>query len=244
MTEEVKEWWEFSSEGFQEASPVSVGCNWGWDLDNEKLLGDIAGKDVLELGCGGGQDTVALKDFGANVIGVDLSREQLNHAVTLAGEHDVTFDLVQGDITELPFVDNRFDLSYNTYVFQWVSDLQECFEETHRILRPRGRFVFSMPHPFFKLADPETHEIVKSYFDTGRQIQADERAGAPNQVTFRQKISDVYNALRKSGFDVEQMLEPGTSDPTDYEPGPWGVITPELRALLPRVLIISARVKN
>lgn len=244
MTDEVKEWWEHSSEGFQETADVSVGCNWGWDVDTEALLGDIAGEDVLELGCGGGQDTVGLTDLGANVTGVDLSWEQLKHAVALSEEHGVTFDLVQGDITDLPFVANRFDLAFNTYVFQWVADLQACFEETHRVLRPNGRFVFSMPHPFFDVADPDTHEVVDSYFDTGRQVVVDDREGYPDVVTFRQKLSDIYNALWEAGFDVERMLEPGTADPGDYEPGPWGETPPELRAKLPRILIIKARAKD
>jgi len=244
MTEEVKEWWEFSSEGFQETSDVSVGFNWGWDLDTEALLGDIAGKEVLELGCGGGQDTVALTNLGATVTGIDLTRAQLEHAVSLAADHDVTVDLVEGDITELPFTENRFDLAYNTYVFQWVDDLEACFAETQRVLTEDGQFVFSMPHPFFTLADPDSHEIVESYFDTGRQVRVDQRERHPDLVTYRRKISDVYNALYDAGFTVEQMIEPGSPDPADHEAGPWGESPPELQAKLPIVFIIKARVRD
>jgi ubiquinone/menaquinone biosynthesis C-methylase UbiE len=241
MKREIKARWELTSDSFQETSDVSVGCNWGWDgVDDEELLGDIDGLDALELGCGGGQDTVALAEYGATVTGVDLTRQQLHHARDLFDERDLDIDVVEGDITALPFAADEFDLAYNTYVFQWVQDLPAAFAEAHRVLRSDGRFVFSMPHPFFDLADPDTHEVVESYFDTGRQVVHDGREEYPDLVTYRRRVSDVYNALVEAGFDVERMLEPGSSDPDDYEPGPWGNSPPELQAKLPGVLVVAA----
>ncbi len=241
MTREVKEWWEYTSESFQETAEIPVGINWGWDgLDDEDMLGDVAGEEILELGCGGGQCTVALAELGADVTGLDLSDIQIDHAWTLATERDVEIDLVQGDVTELPFTADSFDLAFNTFVFQWVADLGTCFAETSRVLRSGSRFVFSMPHPFFDLADPETHEIVESYFDTGRQVRVDERVGHPNLVTYRHRISDIHTALRQAGFVIERVLEPGSPEPSDHEAGPWGESPPELRAKLPRVLVVEA----
>jgi len=164
----------------------------------------------------------------------------LHHARDLFAEHDFDIDVVEGDITNLPFGADEFDLAYNAYVFQWVPDFRAAVTEAHRVLRPGGRFVFSMPHPFFDLADPDTGEIVESYFDTGRQVVEDGREEYPDLVTYRWKVSDVYNALVAAGFDVERLLEPGTSDPDDYEPGPWGNSPPELQAKLPGVLVVAA----
>lgn len=244
MSREVKDRWEHTSDEFQETADVTVGIDWQWaEVEDADLLGDLSGQDVLELGCGGGQQTVGLVERGATVTGVDLSREQLCHAVALFAERGLDVGVVEGDVTELPFEADRFDLAFNTWVFQWVPDLRACFEETHRVLRPDGRFVFSMPHPFFSLADPDSHEVVESYFDTGRQVTVDGREDYPDLVTYRQKVSDVYNWLRDAGFDVERMFEPGSPDPDDYEAGPWGNSPPELRAKFPRTLVVAATVR-
>jgi len=240
MPGEIKERWELTSESFQETADVSVGCNLGWEGLGDELLGDLSGQVAVELGCGGGQDTVGLVRRGADVVGVDLTRAQLEHARDLFAEHDVSVPVVEGDITDLPFAADEFDLAYNSYVFQWVPEFRAAVAEAHRVLRPGGRFVFSMPHPFFDLADPETHEIVESYFDTGRQVVHDGREEYPDLVTYRWTVSDVYNALVDAGFDVERLLEPGSSDPGDYEPGPWGNSPPELQAKLPGVLVVAA----
>ena len=86
MTEEVKAWWELTAEWFQDEIDRDIGVNWtGSTTDDDlTLLDDVAGADVLELGCGGGQCSVALARRGANVTGIDLSAEQLSFARDLA----------------------------------------------------------------------------------------------------------------------------------------------------------------
>ncbi|MFC7197417.1 class I SAM-dependent methyltransferase [Halosimplex aquaticum] len=243
MTEEVREWWELTARSFQEDIDLDVGVNWtGTTTDDDlSLLPDVAGEDVLELGCGGGQCSVKLAQRGANVTGLDLSAEQLSFARDLAAEHDADVEFVQGDVTDLgTFPDDAFDVAFNAYVFQWVGDLAACFREAHRVLRTDGRFVFSMPHPVYGLAEPESHRVEESYFDTGRQVTAYDDLGA-DMVTYRHRVSDVHNALVDAGFRVERVREPGSDDPADYEEGPWGERRPELLAKLPSTLIFEAR---
>ena len=157
MTEEVRDWWEARADGFQDEIDMDVGINWTgqWAPDVAPFDdGDLDGARVLELGCGGGQCTVAVAQRGADVTGIDLSAAQLAHARDLAAEHDVDADLLQGDVTDLGmFADESFDVAFNAWVFQWVGDLAACFDETYRVLRPGSRFVFSMPHPFFDIVD-------------------------------------------------------------------------------------------
>lgn len=242
MTEEVKRWWEATANEFQNAIDLDAGVDWTmYYREDLELLGDVAGADVLELGCGGGQCAVALAERGANLTGIDLSVAQLAHARDLVAEHGVDVDLVQGDVTDLgAFEDEAFDVAFNAYVFQWVEDLAACFEETYRVLRPGGRFVFTTPHPFERIVDSDTHRVEGSYFDTGRHVVVDERRDA-NLVTYRSTVSDYYNGLVGAGFDVERMLEPGSSDPETYEPGPWGEHPPELTSTVPDVLGFVSR---
>lgn len=242
MTKEVKDWWEATSMYFQEDIDMDIGVDWtGLGYGDFDLLGDVEGADILELGCGGGQCSIALAQRGASITGLDLSKEQLSYARELANDHDVEVGFVQGDVTDLGmFDDERFDIAFNAWVFQWVGDLAACFGETYRVLRQNGRFVFSIPHPFYELADSESHEITESYFDTGRYVISHEKMEV-DQVMFRHTVSDIHNALVRNGFTVERIHEPGTADPTEYEPGPWGEFTPELMSKLPAVLVFETR---
>lgn len=243
MTEDVHEWWEATAEYFQAEADIDVGLNWGWDgIEDEEMIGRVDGRDVVELGCGGGQCSVELARRGANVTGVDLSTEQLAFARDLANEHEVRdrIEFVQGDVTDLGFPDASFDLACNAFVFQWIDDLDACFDEAFRVLRPGGRFAFSTPHPYYRLLDPETGEVAESYFETGRHVR-DTEAGLPDLVTYRNTVSDFHDGLRDSGFRIDSMLEPGSSDPDDYEPGPWGEKRPELLCKVPSVLAFSTR---
>lgn len=247
MTEEARAWWETIADDFQADLDLPVGVNWtgfGTAVPGDEeldLLADVAGADVLELGCGGGQCSVALARRGADVTGIDISRAELAHARSLAEEHGVSVDFLEGDVRDLSMLaDDAFDVALNTWVFQWVDDLGACFEGARRVLRPDGRFVFSMPHPCYDLVDPETHEVVESYFDSPRQVTEVEGLDV-DSVTYRHRVGDVHTELRSAGFRVEQLLEPGSVDPADYEDDPWGTYRPELMAKLPSTLLFDAR---
>lgn len=240
--DKIRAWWEETAAWFQEDIDLDVGVNWVGFHDGElNLLSDVAGDEILELGCGGGQCSVALAERGAEVTGIDIAEAQLAHARELAAEHGVAPTFYREDVTDLSrFPDERFDTAFNAYVFQWVGDLAACFRETNRVLRPGGRFVFSMPHPVYGLADPESGEVVESYFDTGRQV-TEEPELENDMVTYRHRVSDVYNSLHDAGFAVERVHEPGSSDPQDYEEGPWGEHVPELLSKLPSTLAFETR---
>jgi SAM-dependent methyltransferase len=254
MTDEARAWWEATADDFQRELDLPVGLSWmglGTDVPRTgedgpadlELLPDVDGLDVVELGCGGGQCSVALAERGATVTGIDVSPAELEHARELAEDHDVSnaIEWIEGDVRDLSMLeDDSFDVACNAWVFQWVDDLDACFEEAHRVLRPDARFVFSMPHPTYDLVDPETHEVVESYFDDPRQVYEFEGMDV-DQVIYRHRIGDVYADLRAAGFDVEQLLEPGSPDPDDYVGGPWDKYNPELMAKVPTTLIVDAR---
>ncbi len=240
MTEEVKRWWDLTGEWFQADIDLDVGVDWTMNWRGDlTLLPDVAGEDVLELGCGGGQCSVALAKRGANVVGIDISETQLAYARDLAAEHDADVEFVQADVTDLSaFAGGSFDTVFNSYVFQWVDDLDACFAEVARVLRSGGRFVFAVPHPFYDMLDPETGTVSGSYFDTGRRVVEQEEL-EHDMVLYDHTVSELYNALVGAGLTVEGMHEPGSDDPDDYEAGPWGEKTPELLAKLPETVIFE-----
>jgi len=180
---------------------------------------DVEGADYVELGCGGGQGTVGTARMGADSTGLDLSEEQLGHARRLRDFYGVDAGFVQGDVTDLPFLDDSFDLASSEAAFQMVEDLGRALAEAHRVLRPGGVFVLSVPHPLYEAFDAETATVEDDYLDPGpRELTIDEEYAAPLTV-FNRPIDARYNALVDAGFDVHRLVEHQHPHVAENEPG-------------------------
>lgn len=242
----AKDWWESWSEAFQQAfaeAETEVGVAFGPgvpDGDDLGLLGDVAGKRAIELGCGGAQFGLALSKAGAEVTGVDIAEEQLAHARDLAAAHDEQIDLIEASVTNIPMIEHEsYDLAFSAFAFQWVEDLRSCFSEAHRVLKPGGRLVFSVDHPLYRCLDPETGELKTSYFDDSPRREYSEEFDA-EMVIYRRTVSDILTALLKAGFSIEELREPGYQDPDSYE-SEYGSFQPERMARIPPTLVMAAQ---
>ena len=118
--------------------PTST-AHYGPDIPTEaelRLLGDLKGKRVLELGCGGAQCSIAFAKQGATAIGVDFSAEQLAFARRLCEREEVKIELRQGDLADLAFLRaDSIDLVFSGYAFGYVDDLNRVFRQVHRVLK-------------------------------------------------------------------------------------------------------------
>jgi SAM-dependent methyltransferase len=108
-----------------------------------RLLGDTAGRAVLEYGCGAAQWSIALRAGGAHVVGLDISRAQLAHA----RRADLGVALVAAAATETPFADASFDIVFCDHGAMSFCDPAIALPEVARILRPGGRLVFAISTP-------------------------------------------------------------------------------------------------
>jgi SAM-dependent methyltransferase len=92
---------------------------WGiWRVPESKLRvlpEDLAGKDVIELGCGTAYVSAWLARRGARVVGIDNSGAQLATARRLQGEHGLDFTLIHGNAEQVPYPDASFDLAISEY---------------------------------------------------------------------------------------------------------------------------------
>lgn len=241
---ETRDWWNETSGYFQNEAALPADIHYGPgcpDADSLSLLADVDVADIVELGCGGGQCSIGFARRGAaSVIGVDLSTEQLAYAERLSDEYDAGIRLLVGDVTALPLASDSYDVAFSAYAFQWVDDIESCFAEAARVLRSGGRFVFSLPHPFYQRFDPDTGRIERSYFDTGEERIEHDGLSA-DQLLFHRRVSDIHAALVDAGFTVDRLMEPGTDDPDDYEEL-WAS-SPELMAEVPRTLVVRATLR-
>lgn len=172
------------------------------------VLASVEGKDYVELGCGGGQGSVGTAQLGAEtVVGVDFSGEQLRHARRLRDFYGVDAQFVTGDVTELPFADDRFDVASSEAAFQMVERLDRALLEARRVLRDGGVFVLSVPHPLYENLDDDAGTVEGDYFDSGpREITIDDDYESTLTV-FDRTVADLHNALVDAGFEVRRLVE-------------------------------------
>lgn len=189
---------------------------WGvWCPDERELqvLTEITGKRALVVGCGGGEDIVALAAIGAaELAGIDLSDVELKHAERHLGERGVTARLVQGTAEDLSaFGDASFDVVVSVHALLYVEDIGRCFREVARVLAPGGQFAFSVSHPFDTMTSEEVPVTVqRSYFEGQEDWEWEFPEGGVS-ATFRswsRPVSEWFAALQTAGFTVERILEP------------------------------------
>ena len=242
---EVKEWWNNASSGYQSEFNLPVDIHYGPSTPNEdelQLLGDLNGKDVLELGCGGAQCSVAFALKGATVTGIDFSSEQLKFAENLASEHNVTVTFYELDVRKLePIADESQDIVFSAFLLLYVEDRKAVFEEAMRVLRPGGLFVFSLDHPMYRKVDPETLTMVESYHEEGELIDDWGEFGKTSYFAFT--TADLVNQLIDTGFRLERLVEPDSRIRYDHDPwfGLYGIYVPKILDMVPPTIVFKSR---
>jgi len=247
MADEAKAWWEANAREFQAYAQLPIAVIYGTHVSEEKLqlIGPVAGKQLLEIGCGGAQCGIAFAKQGAIVTGVDIAAAQLEIARELAEQNGVSLTFHQRDMTDLtPIASASQDIVFSSIAFHYVDDIVACFKEVYRVLKAQGLFVFSIEHPFGTMIDEATLLPYRSYFDTGKVILGLEVSDEAGQAFAenRRTVSDYFSALVGAGFTVEQMIEPDVRpiDPTDPKNHRWGQ-TPQFFEQFPGTLIFKSR---
>lgn len=182
------------------------GDAWGtWQIPETELglLGEVAGKDVLELGCGAARFSIALAARGARCVGLDYSERQLEHARSLGAD----FPLVHAAAESIPLPDASFDVVFSDHGALSWGDPSLVVPEAARLLRPGGRLVFNVTSPFARMcldedAGRQVETLLRPYFGLHR---VDERNGG---VTYRLGYGEWIRLLHASGLVVEDLVEP------------------------------------
>ena len=234
--------WDRHSAAYQAGArlPTDV-AHYGPDIPSEaelRLLGNLEGKRVLELGCGGAQCSIAFAKQGATAIGVDFSKEQLAFARRLCEREGVKVELRQGDVADLAFLKaDSIDLAFSAFSFGYVEDLGRVFRQVHRVLKPGAPLVFSLPHPAYDMIDDddpyEPLLVRRSYFD---RTPIDYEWNGVAFTDYHHTVGDLFTALVRASYRVDALLEP--------EPLPGGPRSPFWRDTflhVPRTLVIRAR---
>lgn len=219
-----------------------IWCPEGLDEANARLLGDVAGRDVLEVGCGAGQCSRWLSESGARAVGVDFSTGMLEQARRLqSGRSGPAPDLQLADARHLPFPADAFDVVCSAYgALPFVSDAEAVLAEVARVLRPSGRWVFSVTHPvrwMFPDVPGESGLAVEySYFDRTPYVEFDLH-GKPVYAEHHRTIGDWVALLSAAGFVLGDLVEP---EWPDDNVAAWGGWSPLRGRLMPGTAIFSS----
>jgi len=204
--------WEATSDAYQQAHATDLSgekaMSWGtWRIPEAELhiLGEVAGKDVLELGCGAARWSIALTGCGARPVGLDVSSRQLQHARRLMTEAGVDFPLVQASAEKVPLLDAGFDIVFCDWGTMTFCDPHRTVPEGSRLLRPGGLFAFATATPIqFLCQDVQTGQLtdhlVNDYFGLRRLEWEDE-------VDFQLSYGDWIRLFRHNGLLVEDLIE-------------------------------------
>ena len=224
-------------------------------VDPEGVVGDVAGKDVLGVAAGGGQQSAAFGLLGANVTILDFCATQLERDREAAEHYGLEITTVQGDMRDLScFADGSFDLVWQAHSLNFVPDKERVFDEAARVLRPGGLYRVELTNPFihgigdglwetswngrgYPLARPYVDGEVTSedpHWDFEDQQGVVQRIRGPRE--FRHTLGSVMSGLIQRDFTILGLWEDLTGD-INAEPGTWE----HFKAIAPPWLTVWSR---
>jgi SAM-dependent methyltransferase len=195
--------------------------DWGMfsGLESElNTLGEVSGKDVIELGCGTAYFGAWLAKRGARVTGVDVTPAQLETARRLQQETGLDMRFVEASAEDVPLPDASFDLAVSEYGASIWCDPELWIAEAARLLRPGGRLVFLCNSTLSILCAPDEglvqEQLMRSQFELGRF----EWPGEDEGVNYHIPHGEWIRILRANGFEIEALHErQAPESATDHE---------------------------
>ena len=198
---------------------------WGvWHVpeDQVKVLPDVTGLDVIELGCGTAYWGAWIKRLGARrVVGVDITPAQLDTAREMNREFGLGLEFIEANAEEVPLPDASFDLAFSEYGASIWCDPYRWIPEAARLLRPKGELVFMRNSTLQVLCSPDEGKVgehlVRPQKGMRRFDWTDEDVGP--STDFHLSASELFRLLRDTGFEVLDFRELFAAD--DAVDHPW-----------------------
>jgi SAM-dependent methyltransferase len=211
-------WWDADADDYQAEHGGFLGdadfvwCPEGVREEEARLLGDVRGKRVLEVGCGQAASSRWLIAAGARAVATDLSAGMLRHAQDGNTRTGVTVPLVQANAEYLPLASGSFDAACSAFgAIPFVASVDAVFAEVHRVLRPGAPWVFSVTHPmrwiFPDDPGPQGLTVTQPYFDRTPYVEVDDE-GTATYVEYHHTLGDYVRALAAAGFTLTDLVEP------------------------------------
>jgi SAM-dependent methyltransferase len=186
------------------------------------LAGDLAGRRILDAGCGSGPLFAALRHRGAIVTGFDKSAGMLALARRRLGDDA---DLQEAELARpLPFPDDTFDNVTASLVLHYLEDWGPALAELRRVLKPAGRLIVSVDHPFVTSLMHREAGHEPDYFATYNYIDEWTVGGQTALFSFwARPLYAMTDAFTAAGFRIAVISEPASAPDTPRELLPDGL---------------------
>jgi ubiquinone/menaquinone biosynthesis C-methylase UbiE len=239
-----RRWWDGEADAYHAEHGAFLGvADFVWCPErlreaDARLLGDVRGKRILEVGCGSAMCSRWLVNQGACPVASDVSAGMLRHARDGAAQTGVVVPLVQADAQYLPFADGSFEVAFTAFgAIAFVADSARVMREVARVLRPGGRWVFATTHPIrWSFPDdpgPDGLTATMPYWDRTPYVEYAE-SGEALYVEHHRTLSDRVREIAAAGFRLVDIVEP------EWPAGHseiWGQWSPLRGAILPGTAI-------
>jgi len=180
------------------------------------LAGEVAGRRILDVGCGDGPLMEALRDRGAIVTGIDKSAGMLALALRRLGDGA---DLQVAELGRpLPFADDTFDDVTASLVLHYLQDWGPALAELRRVLKPGGRLIASVDHPFAIALMHREEGREADYFATRNWTEEWTMGEQTALLSFwHRPLHAMTDAFTAAGFRIAVISEPAISPDTPRE---------------------------
>ena len=228
-------WWDLDADDYQGEHGAFLGdndfvwCPEGLREEDARLLGDLGGLRVLEVGAGAAQCARWLAGRGVGVVATDVSGGMLaagrRYDRAAAGRR---VPMVQADARRLPFAHGSFDVAFTAFgAVPFVPDAERVHAEVSRVLRPGGRWVLAVTHPLRWAFPDDPSErgltATRSYFDRTPYVETG-ASGAVLYAEYHRTLGDHVAELAGAGFAIDRVVEPEWPEGHERTWGGWGPV--------------------
>lgn len=205
------------------------------------MLPALAGKRVVDLGCGFGWASRWMREQGAGlVLGLDLSEKMIARATADTSDAAIEYRIADLETLELPAT--AFDLAYSALTFHYLRDFDRLVRMIHAALVPGGDFVFTIEHPIY-MAAAHPHWIAdedgrKTWPVNGYSVEGERRTDwfTKGVLKYHRTMATTLNALISAGFQMRR-IEEFAPTPDQIEQMP--VLVEEMER--PMMLLVAAQ---
>lgn len=172
------------------------------------LLGDVEGKHILDVGCGNGYLCRKLTKMGALMTGIEPAESLFQYAIGREKKEQLGILYKQQDLSAYSDPSAVYDVVISNMVFMDIPDYESAINNSIKLLKPSGDFIFSISHPCFEESGSEWLKkgfiATKEYFN---EYSTKQTYGS----SFHRPLSKYLNLLTQNNCSIKHVVEPQLS---------------------------------
>ena len=185
-----------------------------------ELIGDVKDKEILDLGCGAGNNDRKLIEKGAkSVLGIDLSKKMIEVANKENDLDNIEYKVMS--MNDIDKINRKFDLVVSSLAIHYIEDYDNLCKKIYNLLNDGGEFIFSCGHPMdsapilndysdnFVIINDKKYFLLSDYNNEGKRIS---HWFVDGVETYHRNMSHLVNGLINAGFKLEKMVESYATD--------------------------------